>query len=69
MTLDEALDTFFESLRPGADAEALLGKIDQEYGEVLDALVNINNRLEGLDMNRQQLRAMVEIELAYRPLH
>ena len=69
MTLDEALDTFLESLRPGADAEALLGEIDREYGEVLDALVNINNKLESLEMNRQQLKAMVEIELAYRPLH
>ena len=69
MTLDEALDKFLEALRPGADAEALLEEIDREYGEVLEALASINNKLESLKMDRQQLKAMVEIELAHRPLH
>ena len=69
MTLDQALDTYIESLRPGADAKALLREIDREYSEVLDALVSINIKLESVVMNRQQLKAMVEIELAHRPLH
>ena len=69
MTLDEALDKYLEALRPGADAEALLVEIDQEYGEVLEALLRIYNKLENLEMSRQQLKAMVEIELAHRPLH
>ena len=69
MTLDEAIDKFLEALRPGADAEALLDEIDREYGEVLEALASINNRLESLEMDRQQLKAMLEIELAHLPLH
>ena len=69
MTLDEALDKYLEALRPGANAEALIGEIDREYGEVLDALLSISNKLENLEMSRQQLKAMVEIELAYRLLH
>ena len=69
MTLDEALDKFLEALRPGADAEALLDEIGQEYSEILEALASINDKLECLEMNRQQLKAMVEIELSHRPLH
>ena len=69
MTLDEALDKFLEALRPGADAEALLGEIDREHGDVLEALISIGNKLEYLEMSRQQLKAMVEFELAHRPLH